>query len=90
MHCGYRVKGRGSRSEVRFGQLPGQWRRRGLGSLAQRGAEQGRGGGKLTVDGSAAGPRHVDTDEGSFLESQRTRDSRWTKEQKYKAQGLLL
>lgn len=75
MHCGYRVKGRGSRNEVRLGQVQGRWRRRGLGSLAQRGAEQGRAGRKLTVDGSAAGPRHFDADEDSFLESQGTKDS---------------
>lgn len=39
-------------------------------SLAQSEAEQGREGRKLTVDGSAAGPGHGDTAEGSFLESQ--------------------
>lgn len=75
MHCGNKVKGRGSGSEVRLGQLQGQWRRWGSGSLAQRGAGQGRGSRKLTVDGFAAGPGHVDTAEVSLLESQGTRQS---------------
>lgn len=67
---GTKSGGGGSRREVRLGQLQGQWRRWGLESLAQSRAEQGRKGRKLTVDGSAAGPGHVDTAEGSFLESQ--------------------
>lgn len=68
--CTVGTRAGGSRREVRRGQLQAQWRRWGLGILAQRGAEQGRGGRKLTVDGSAAGPGHVDTAEASFLQSQ--------------------
>lgn len=80
-----------SRREVRLRQLQGQWRRWGLESSAQSGAGQGREGRKLTVDCSAAGPGHGDAAEGSFLESQGTRDSHRTKEQEeYKAWLLLL